>query len=246
MESASFRLAVRAFLMHAVPQRLVLARTDTGSREGRGAATRKRGAREQDVRSETPCVGRFIVTGAGLTAVLQPVDVRVAAQCFRKPPGARVRHAPEAEGGREDAATGGDRMTVTRARPYVQPWRPAKPGPGCGQGSRGSLLDSVLDHVSEALVRGEDVRNSNFGSFRLRDKPTRPGRNPKTGSRRRSVDAGSSRFRRAARSGCGWRPGTAPLMPRRVPREGGQSQLRVGASREREGARASSRGAMTP
>ena len=133
MESASFRLAVRAFLMHAVPQRLVLARTDTGSREGRGAATRKRGAREQDVRSETPCVGRFIVTGAGLTAVLQPVDVRVAAQCFRKPPGARVRHAPEAEGGREDAATG---ASMFRGKPGFGLFRRffGESGPGFSTG----------------------------------------------------------------------------------------------------------------
>ena len=31
------------------------------------------------------------------------------------------------------------------------------------------------------LERGDDVKLSGFGNFQLRDKPQRPGRNPKTG-----------------------------------------------------------------
>ena len=34
-------------------------------------------------------------------------------------------------------------------------------------------------HIS--LERGESVKLSGFGNFQLRDKPQRPGRNPKTG-----------------------------------------------------------------
>ncbi|MBZ6377072.1 integration host factor subunit alpha [Pacificimonas flava] len=43
------------------------------------------------------------------------------------------------------------------------------------------LVETVLDTVSDALVRGENVKISSFGSFILRDKNRRMGRNPKTG-----------------------------------------------------------------
>ena len=43
------------------------------------------------------------------------------------------------------------------------------------------MVESVLDHMSEALKRGENVKISGFGSFVLRDKKERIGRNPKTG-----------------------------------------------------------------
>ncbi|MGB0772433.1 MAG: HU family DNA-binding protein, partial [Paracoccaceae bacterium] len=39
----------------------------------------------------------------------------------------------------------------------------------------------VLNHVSDALVRGEKVKLSSFGTFSVRDKNARVGRNPKTG-----------------------------------------------------------------
>jgi integration host factor subunit alpha len=42
------------------------------------------------------------------------------------------------------------------------------------------LVETVLDQVSDALVRGENVKVSSFGSFILRDKNRRMGRNPKT------------------------------------------------------------------
>ena len=43
------------------------------------------------------------------------------------------------------------------------------------------MVESVLDHMSQALKRGENVKISGFGSFVLRDKKERIGRNPKTG-----------------------------------------------------------------
>ena len=43
------------------------------------------------------------------------------------------------------------------------------------------LVDSVLDHMCDALAKGENVKVSGFGSFVLRDKNERVGRNPKTG-----------------------------------------------------------------
>ena len=43
------------------------------------------------------------------------------------------------------------------------------------------MVESILDHISSALERGESVKISGFGTFLLRDKAERIGRNPKTG-----------------------------------------------------------------
>lgn len=44
-----------------------------------------------------------------------------------------------------------------------------------------NLVDSFFDEISQSLVQGNDVKISGFGSFILKDKSSRPGRNPKTG-----------------------------------------------------------------
>ncbi len=43
------------------------------------------------------------------------------------------------------------------------------------------LVESILNHMSDALAGGENVKVSGFGTFLLRDKAQRVGRNPKTG-----------------------------------------------------------------
>lgn len=43
------------------------------------------------------------------------------------------------------------------------------------------IVESVINHLSNALARGENVKVSGFGTFVLRDKNERIGRNPKTG-----------------------------------------------------------------
>jgi len=43
------------------------------------------------------------------------------------------------------------------------------------------MVDTFFNEIRNALERGEAVRLSSFGNFQLRDKPQRPGRNPKTG-----------------------------------------------------------------
>lgn len=43
------------------------------------------------------------------------------------------------------------------------------------------MVESILEHMSTALERGENVKISGFGTFLLRDKGERVGRNPKTG-----------------------------------------------------------------
>ncbi len=44
-----------------------------------------------------------------------------------------------------------------------------------------SMVEAVLRHMCEALSEGENVKISGFGTFLLRDKTERVGRNPKTG-----------------------------------------------------------------
>ena len=43
------------------------------------------------------------------------------------------------------------------------------------------MVDSFYEEVRTALQNGNGVKLSGFGNFQLRDKPQRPGRNPKTG-----------------------------------------------------------------
>jgi integration host factor subunit alpha len=43
------------------------------------------------------------------------------------------------------------------------------------------ILDATFEEISEALVRGEPVKLRSFGSFNVRSKRERIGRNPKTG-----------------------------------------------------------------
>lgn len=43
------------------------------------------------------------------------------------------------------------------------------------------MVESVLDEMTVALERGEQVKLTGFGTFTLRDKRERIGRNPKTG-----------------------------------------------------------------
>lgn len=43
------------------------------------------------------------------------------------------------------------------------------------------MVEKILAHMCEAMSRGENVKISGFGSFVLRDKKERVGRNPKTG-----------------------------------------------------------------
>ncbi len=43
------------------------------------------------------------------------------------------------------------------------------------------LVASVLEQIVSTLARGESVKISSFGTFSLRDKAQRIGRNPKTG-----------------------------------------------------------------
>lgn len=52
---------------------------------------------------------------------------------------------------------------------------------GLSRAGSAMLVEQVLGHLCEALANGENVKISGFGTFVLRDKGERIGRNPKTG-----------------------------------------------------------------
>lgn len=52
---------------------------------------------------------------------------------------------------------------------------------GLSRNESAELVESVLQHMSDALASGENVKISSFGTFSVRDKSARIGRNPKTG-----------------------------------------------------------------
>jgi integration host factor subunit alpha len=52
---------------------------------------------------------------------------------------------------------------------------------GLSRNESADLLESVLDMIADTLANDETVKISSFGSFSVRNKGERIGRNPKTG-----------------------------------------------------------------
>src|SRR3954470_17562359 len=52
---------------------------------------------------------------------------------------------------------------------------------GLSRNDSASLVETVLNEIVDALTRGQTVKISSFGSFSVRQKGKRVGRNPKTG-----------------------------------------------------------------
>ena len=67
--------------------------------------------------------------------------------------------------------------TVTRAQLSEAVYQEV----GLSRNESAQLVESVLKEISDALTRGETVKISSFGSFFVRQKGERIGRNPKTG-----------------------------------------------------------------
>lgn len=52
---------------------------------------------------------------------------------------------------------------------------------GLSRNESADLVESILREISDTLIGGETVKISSFGSFSVRQKGQRMGRNPKTG-----------------------------------------------------------------
>jgi integration host factor subunit alpha len=68
-------------------------------------------------------------------------------------------------------------QTVTRAQLSEAVYQEV----GLSRNESAELVETVLNEISDALSRGEMVKISSFGSFAVRKKGQRVGRNPKTG-----------------------------------------------------------------
>ena len=67
--------------------------------------------------------------------------------------------------------------TVTRAQLSEAVYQEV----GLSRNESADLVESVLNEISDSLIKGETVKVSSFGSFYVRQKGERVGRNPKTG-----------------------------------------------------------------
>ena len=68
-------------------------------------------------------------------------------------------------------------QTLTRAQLAEAVYRQV----GLSRNESAELVESVIAEISRALARGDVVKISSFGSFAVRQKGQRVGRNPKTG-----------------------------------------------------------------
>ncbi len=68
-------------------------------------------------------------------------------------------------------------MAVTRANLTEAVYQEV----GLSRNESAQIVESVLEEITRALVQGEAVKLSSFGTFSLSDKAQRIGRNPKTG-----------------------------------------------------------------
>ena len=67
--------------------------------------------------------------------------------------------------------------TITRAQLSESVYQEV----GLSRNESAELVEAVLREVAETLTHGESVKISSFGSFSVRQKGQRVGRNPKTG-----------------------------------------------------------------
>ncbi|MCB9983144.1 MAG: integration host factor subunit alpha [Rhodospirillales bacterium] len=70
-----------------------------------------------------------------------------------------------------------DNRTITRADLAEAVYEQV----GLSRNESADLVEAVIDEISDDLVKGEGVKISSFGSFSVREKGERIGRNPKTG-----------------------------------------------------------------
>jgi integration host factor subunit alpha len=67
---------------------------------------------------------------------------------------------------------------VTRVELYDAVYRRV----GLSRSESASLVELVLTEITDSMARGETVKLSSFGTFTVRKKAKRMGRNPKTGT----------------------------------------------------------------
>ncbi len=88
-----------------------------------------------------------------------------------------VVHSTEGTWQETRSANESDRMTLTKAELADLLFEKV----GLNKREAKDMVEAFFDEIRLTLERGEEVKLANFGNFDLREKPPRPGRNPKTG-----------------------------------------------------------------
>jgi len=70
-----------------------------------------------------------------------------------------------------------EKLTLTRAQLSEAVYQEV----GLSRNESSDLVESIINEISETLILGEPVKISSFGTFSVRQKRERQGRNPKTG-----------------------------------------------------------------
>ena len=83
------------------------------------------------------------------------------------------------QGTRQEAwnAIQGSRMTLTKAELADLLFEKV----GLNKREAKDMVEAFFEEIASTLEKGDGVKLSGFGNFDLREKPQRPGRNPKTG-----------------------------------------------------------------
>ena len=69
------------------------------------------------------------------------------------------------------------KITLTRAQLSEAVYQEV----GLSRNESSDLVESIINEISETLILGQPVKISSFGTFSVRQKRERQGRNPKTG-----------------------------------------------------------------
>jgi integration host factor subunit alpha len=88
-----------------------------------------------------------------------------------------VVHSTEGTWQETRSANESDYMTLTKAELADLLFEKV----GLNKREAKDMVEAFFDEIRLTLERGEEVKLANFGNFDLREKPPRPGRNPKTG-----------------------------------------------------------------
>ena len=70
-----------------------------------------------------------------------------------------------------------EKLTLTRAQLSEAVYQEV----GLSRNESSDLVESIINEISETLILGQPVKISSFGTFSVRQKRERQGRNPKTG-----------------------------------------------------------------
>ncbi|MFH1392282.1 MAG: HU family DNA-binding protein [bacterium] len=68
-------------------------------------------------------------------------------------------------------------------------------GTTCSKKEASDCLEAILDNITKALTKGEEVKLTGFGAFSITKRKARMGRNPRTGEKIQIAATKSPKFK---------------------------------------------------